>query len=253
MSFSLEGKVAIVTGGGRGIGKEIARRYVEAGAKVVIASRKMENLEAAAAEWADLPGEVMPFQCNVGKKDQIEATVAATEKRFGTVDIMVNNGATNLEQGPSLNVSDEAVLKMVEVNVLSSVRFLRLIVPKMIEKGGGSIINIASIAGLRPQTEGLLYSFTKSGLIMMTRTWANEWGKHNVRVNAICPGLVKTDFSSFFWKGGEEGEERVPDNQPIRRLGETSDLGGIALYLASDESSWVTGQNWVIDGGATAR
>ncbi len=253
MSFSLEGKVAIVTGGGRGIGKEIARRYVEAGAKVVIASRKMENLEAAAAEWAELPGEVMPFQCNVGKKDQIEATVAATEKRFGTVDIMVNNGATNLEQGPSLNVSDEAVLKMVEINVLSSVRFLRLIVPKMIEKGGGSIINIGSIAGLRPQTEGLLYSFTKSGLIMMTRTWANEWGKHNVRVNAICPGLVKTDFSSFFWKGGDAGEERVPANQPIRRLGETSDLGGIALYLASDESSWVTGQNWVIDGGATAR
>ena len=252
MSFSLQGKVAIVTGGGRGIGKEISRRFVEAGAKVVIASRKMENLERTAAEFADLPGEVLPFRCHVGKKEQIEATVAAAEERFGTVDIMVNNGATNLEQGPALDVTDEAVMKMVEINVLSSVRFLRLVVPKMIEKGGGSIINIASIAGLRPQLEGLLYSLTKSGLIMMTRSWAYEWGKHNVRVNAICPGLVRTDFSSFFWKSGEGGE-RIPPNQPIRRLGETRDIGGIALYLASDESTWVSGQTWVIDGGATAR
>lgn len=252
MSFSLQGKTAIVTGGGRGIGKEISRRFVEAGAKVVIASRKMENLERTAAEFADLPGEVLPFPCHVGKREQIEATVAAAEERFGAVDIMVNNGATNLEQGPSLDVSDEAVMKMVEINVLSAVRFLRLVAPKMIDRGGGSIINIASIAGLRPQLEGLLYSFTKSGLIMMTRSWAYEWGKHNVRVNAICPGLVRTDFSSFFWKDGEGGE-RIPPNQPIRRLGETRDIGGIALYLASDESTWVTGQTWVIDGGATAR
>ena len=252
MSFSLAGKVAIVTGGGRGIGKEIARRFVEAGAQVVIASRKMENLERTAAEFAGLPGEVMPFPCHVGRKEQIEATVAAAEERFGTVDIMVNNGATNLEQGPALNVTDEAVMKMVEINVLSAVRFLRLVVPKMIEKGGGSIINTASIAGLRPQKEGLLYSLTKSGLIMMTRSWAYEWGKHNVRVNAICPGLVRTDFSSFFWKNAEGGE-RIPSNQPIRRLGETRDIGGIALYLASAESTWVTGQTWVIDGGATAR
>lgn len=252
MSFSLEDRVAIVTGGGRGIGKEIARRFVAAGAKVVIASRKMENLEKTAAEFADLPGEVMPFPCHVGKRDQIEATVAAAEERFGAVDIMVNNGATNLEQGPSLDVSDEAIMKMVEINILSAVRFLRLVVPKMIEKGGGSVINIASIAGLRSQREGLLYSFTKSGLIMMTKSWASEWGKHNVRVNAICPGLVRTDFSSFFWKGAE-GEERIPPNQPIRRLGETADIGGIALYLASQESAWVTGQTWVIDGGATVR
>lgn len=252
MSFSLKGKVALVTGGGRGIGKEIARRFVEAGADVVIASRKLENLQQAAEEFAPLPGRVLSVPCHIGKLDQIEAVVAETEQRFGTIDIVVNNGATNLEQGPSLNVSDAAVLKMVEINVLSAVRILRLTVPKMAEKGCGSIINIASIAGLRPQREGLLYSFTKSGLIMMTRTWADEWGKHGIRVNAIAPGLVRTDFSSFFWKNLDE-DAQYPPNQPIKRLGETSDLGGIALYLASDESTWVTGQVMVIDGGATAR
>ena len=252
MSFSLEGKVAFVTGGGRGIGKEIARRFAEAGGSVVIASRKMDNLQRTAEEFASLPGKTLPIQCHIGKPDSIEAAITETENRFGTVDVVVNNGATNLEQGPSLSVTDAAVMKMVEINVLSAVRILRLTVPKMIEKGGGSIINIASIAGLRPQREGLLYSFTKSGLIMMTRTWADEWGKHGVRVNAIAPGLVRTDFSSFFWKRLDK-DAQYPPSQPIRRLGETSDVGGMALYLASDESSWVTGQIMVIDGGATAR
>ena len=252
MSFGLEGKVALVTGGGRGIGKEIARRFVAAGADVAIASRKMENLVKTANEFSSLPGRVLPLPCHIGKLDQIEAAVAETEKLFGSVDIMVNNGATNLEQGPSLNVTDAAVLKMIEINVLSAVRFLRLIVPKMIEKGGGSIINIASIAGLRPQREGLLYSFTKAGLIMMTRTWADEWGRHGVRVNAIAPGLVRTDFSAYFWKNLDNDAQYLPQ-QPLQRLGETRDLGGMALYLASDESSWVTGQVMVIDGGVMAR
>lgn len=252
MSFQLNGKVALVTGGGRGIGKDIARRFAQAGADVVIASRRLENLQAAAEEFAPLPGRVLPVACHIGKPDQVEAAVEAAEAQFGPVDILVNNGATNLEQGPSLEVTDAAVLKMVEINVLSAVRFLRLTVPKMIERGGGSVINIASIAGLRPQREGLLYSFTKAGLIMMTRTWADEWGRHGVRVNAIAPGLVRTDFSSFFWKRLDE-DAPYPPQQPIRRLGETSDIGGMALYLASDESSWVTGQVMVIDGGATAR
>lgn len=252
MSFSLEGKVAFVTGGGRGIGKEIARRLAEAGGDVVIASRKFENLQRTADEFASLSGRILPVACHIGRLDQIESAVAETERNFGPIDIVVNNGATNLEQGPSLNVTDAAVLKMVEINVLSAVRILRLTVPKMIANGGGSIINIASIAGLRPQRQGLLYSFTKSGLIMMTRTWAEEWGKHGVRVNAIAPGLVRTDFSSFFWKRLDEDAQYPPD-QPIRRLGETRDVGGMALYLASEESSWVTGQVMVIDGGATAR
>ncbi len=252
MSFSLEGKVALVTGGGRGIGKEIARRFAEAGADVAIASRKLENLERTADEFSSLPGRIQPVQCHIGRADQVDAAVEATEEAFGAIDIVVNNGATNIQQGPSLEVTDAAVMKMVEINVLSAVRFLRRTVPAMIAKGGGSVINIASIAGLRPQREGLLYSFTKAGLIMMTRTWADEWGRHGVRVNAIAPGLVRTDFSSYFWKRLDDGAG-YPQGQPIQRLGETKDIGGMALYLASDESSWVTGQVMVIDGGATVR
>src|SRR3954466_10879563 len=201
MACSLNGKIALVTGGGRGIGKAIARRFAEAGAGVVIASRKMENLQAAADELASMPGEVVPIQCHVGRKDQLENLVRETESRLGPVDILVNNSATNIGQGPALAVTDEMVDKMVEVNVKSALRLVRLTVPKMIErKRGGSVINVASIAGLQPQPGGLLYSFTKAGLIMLTRSWAREFGPHGVRVNAIAPGLVQTDFSEFFWK-----------------------------------------------------
>jgi NAD(P)-dependent dehydrogenase (short-subunit alcohol dehydrogenase family) len=143
--------------------------------------------------------------------------------------------------------------KMFEVNVLSSLRFIRQVVPKMIERqSGGSIINIVSIAGLRPQPGGLLYSSTKAALIMMTRTWASEFGRHNIRVNSIAPGLIQTDFSEYFWKN-EEHVKRLEATQPLPRVGAPEEIGGIALYLASDESSFVTGQNFVIDGGATAR
>ncbi len=252
MGFSLVGKVAFVTGGGRGIGKEIARRFAKAGADVVIASRKLDVLQATAKEFASLPGRLLPVRCHIGRPDEIDAAVSEAVRCFGSIDIVVNNGATNIQQGPALDVTDAAVMKMVEINVLSAVRILRLTVPKMIERGGGSVINISSIAGLRPQREGLLYSFTKAGLIMLTRAWAAEWGCHGVRVNAIAPGLVRTEFSEYFWRDLDE-DKPYPADQPIRRLGETSDLGGMALYLASDESSWVTGQIMVVDGGATAR
>lgn len=249
----LEGKVAIVTGGGRGIGKAIARRLSESGATVVIASRKIENLESTAVEFAGLPGKIIPIHCHVGKVADIEALARETESRAGPVDILVNNSATNIGQGPSLNVTDEMVFKMVEINLLSAVRLIRLVVPRMIERqSGGSIINVASVAGLRPQFEGLLYSATKAALIMMTRSWATEFGRHNVRVNAIAPGLIETDFSEFFWKN-EEHVKRLKNTQPIPRVGNPEEVGGIALYLASEDSSFVTGQTFVIDGGATAR
>jgi dehydrogenase/reductase SDR family member 4 len=248
----LTGKVALVTGGGRGIGKAIARRLAEAGADVVIASRKMENLQAAAQEFANFPGKTVPIECHVGKAEQLENLVKETEARLGPVDILVNNSATNIGQGPSLDVTDEMFAKMFEVNVVSALRLIRLTVPKMIERGtGGSIINIASIAGLRPQPGGLLYSATKAALLMMTRNWAVEFGKHNVRVNAIAPGLIQTDFSEYFWKN-EKHVARLEATQPIPRVGTPDELGGIALYLASDESSFVTGQTFVVDGGATA-
>jgi dehydrogenase/reductase SDR family member 4 len=252
-SANLAGKVAIVTGGGRGIGKAIAYRLAESGANVVIASRKMENLETTAKEFASLSGKTVPLECHIGRADSIEALVKETESQLGAVDILVNNGATNIGQGPSLAVTDEMFAKMFEVNVLSSLRFIRQVVPKMIERqSGGSIINIVSIAGLRPQPGGLLYSSTKAALIMMTRTWASEFGRHNIRVNSIAPGLIQTDFSEYFWKN-EEHVKRLEATQPLPRVGAPEEIGGIALYLASDESSFVTGQNFVIDGGATAR
>ena len=250
-NMSLQGKVAIVTGGGRGIGKAITRRFAEAGAQVVIASRKLENLQATAKEFDSLPGSVVPVACHVGHKAEIEALVKQTRAQLGSIDILVNNSATNIGQGPALAVEDEMLDKMVEVNIKAALRLIRLVVPLMMEQGhGGSIINIASIAGLRPQPGGLLYSFTKAGLIMMTRSWAQEFGPHKIRVNAIAPGLVQTDFSEFFWKD-ETRRRQYEAATPLRRIGEPAEIAGLALYLASDESSFVTGQVMIADGGMT--
>jgi NAD(P)-dependent dehydrogenase (short-subunit alcohol dehydrogenase family) len=247
----LAGKVALVTGGGRGIGKAIARRFAEAGARVVIASRKLEVLEATAREFSNLPGQVLPIACHVGRQDQLENVVRETEERFGPIGILVNNSATNVGQGPALQVTSEMLDKIVEVNIKSCLRLVNLIVPKMIEcKTGGSIINIASIAGLEPQPGGLLYSFTKAGLLMMTRSWAREFGPHNVRVNAIAPGLIQTDLSRFFWED-ERFMQQLRKTQPIGRAGLPEEISFAALYLASDEASYVTGQTFVIDGGNT--
>ena len=252
MTSSVQGKTAIVTGGGRGIGKAIARRLAQAGANVVIASRKLENLERTAKEFYTLPGRILPIACHVGRAAELQNLVQETERLLGPVDILVNNSATNIGQGPALEVTDEALLKTVEVNVLSAMRLIRLTVPKMIERGGGAIVNIASIAGLRPQPEGLVYSFTKAGLIMMTRVWAIEFGKHNVRVNAIAPGLIQTDFSEYFWRN-EEYRRKIEATQPLPRVGQPDEIGGLALFLASDEASFITGQTYVVDGGATAK
>lgn len=250
VSIDLSGKTAIVTGGGRGIGKAITKILSQAGAGVAIASRKMENLEDTANEFKGHAGKVVPVQCHVGRTDDLEKLVAQTEKALGPVDIVVNNSATNIGQGPALDVTDEMFDKMMDVNVKATHRLIRLTVPKMIaRKSGGSIINIVSIAGIRPQFQGLLYSFTKAGLIMMTRNYAQEFGPHGIRVNAIAPGLIRTDFSSFFWENPDRVKS-VERSQPIPRIGETEELAGIALYLASDLSTFTTGEVIVVDGGA---
>ncbi len=251
-TISLAGKIALVTGGGRGIGRAITEALAEAGATVVIASRKLDKLEAAAAEMSHLKGKVVPMACHVGRKEDLHRVVRDTETTLGPIDILVNNSATNIGQGPALDTTDEMLLKMVEVNVLAAFRLVNLVVPGMIaRKTGGSIINIASISGLKPQPGGLLYSFTKAGLLMMTRSWAREFGPAGVRVNAICPGLIQTDFSEYYWKDQSRSKELAGD-QPLPHLGQPREIGHAALYLASDEASFVTGHTMVIDGGATA-
>ncbi len=250
--LQLRGRTAIVTGGGRGIGKAIAQRFAAARANVVIASRKLDNLKAAADEFKELPGRILPVACHVGKVDDRERLVKLTEAEFGPADILVNNSATNIGQGPALAVSDEAFLKKFEINVLAAMRLIRLTAPKMMELSRGSIINIASIAGLRPQAGGLVYSATKAALIMMTRVWAIEFGARNVRVNAIAPGLIQTDFSSLFWND-DKYMGNLQANQPLPRIGQPSEVAGLALFLASDDASYMTGHVHIVDGVAIAR
>jgi NAD(P)-dependent dehydrogenase (short-subunit alcohol dehydrogenase family) len=241
----LKNKVAIVTGASRGIGRAIAETFVREGAQVVICGRKAETLETVAREIG--PG-IIPVVCHVGRAEQIQALVDKTTRELGRIDILVNNAATNVGQGPSLAVDEAMFDKMVEVNLKSAWRLTQLVAPGMCERGAGSIINIASISGLRPQFEGLLYSMTKAALIMMTQSYALELGPKGVRVNAIAPGLIQTVLSEYYWKD-EARLEAGLGAQPIRHLGQPQEVAEIAALMASDRSSYMTGQTVVVDGG----
>ena len=242
---SLNGKVAIVTGASRGIGRAIAEVFAREGARVVICGRKQETLNQVAGE---IGPSVKPMACHVGRADQIENLVAKTAREIGPVDVLVNNAATNISFGPSLEIEESQFDKMIEINLKSAFRLINAIAPGMCDRGSGSIINIASIAGLRPQRHSLLYSMTKAALIMMTQSYALELGPRGVRVNAIAPGLIQTALSEHYWKD-EAQRDKVMANQPIQRLGQPSDVAEIALLLASEKGSYITGQTLTVDGG----
>jgi NAD(P)-dependent dehydrogenase (short-subunit alcohol dehydrogenase family) len=241
----LHDKVAIVTGASRGIGQAIAQLFAAQGASVVICGRKQDSLDRVAAA---LPGRILPVACHVGKSDDLEQMVDRTTREFGKIDILVNNAGTNIAQGPALEMTDAQFDKMVEVNLKSAFRLTRLVAPGMCERGSGSIVNIASIAGLRPQFHSLLYSMTKAALIMLTQSYALELGPRGVRVNAIAPGLVETTLSEYYWKD-ESRFQPLMERQPLKHLGQPMEIAEIALLLAGDGASYLTGQTIVVDGG----
>jgi dehydrogenase/reductase SDR family protein 4 len=242
---TLSGKVAIVTGASRGIGRAIAESFAREGALVVICGRKQETLDQVASE---LGPSVKAVACHVGRADQIENMLALASREFGPVDILVNNAATNISFGPCLEIEEAQFDKMIEINLKSAFRLIKAAAPGMCQRASGSIINIASIAGLRPQRNSLLYSMTKAALIMMTKSYALELGAKGVRVNAIAPGLIQTTLSEHYWKE-ESQRDAVLEKQPIQRLGKPSDVAELALLLASEKGSYITGQTFVVDGG----
>jgi dehydrogenase/reductase SDR family protein 4 len=248
MDQILHERVALVTGGSRGIGRAIAQTFARAGATVVICGRKQETLDQVAADTTNGPGRIHPMACHVGRADDIKRLVDTATREFGAIDILVNNAATNIAQEPVLAVDEGKFDKMIEVNLKSAFRLMQAVAPAMCERGRGSIINIASIAGIRPQHHGMLYSMTKAALIMMTQSYALELGPKGVRVNAIAPGLIQTVLSEYFWKD-EEKRAQIIAEQPIRHLGQPVEIAETALLLASDRASYITGQTIVVDGG----
>ena len=241
----LKDKVAIVTGATRGIGRAIAEAFAREGATVILCGRKREALEETARA---LGPAARPIVCHVGRSEQIEAMVETATREFGRIDILVNNAATNVAQAPCLGIDEGMFDKMIEINLKSVFRLTQSIAPGMCERGSGSIINISSISGIRPQFEGLLYSMTKAALIMMTQSYALELGPKGVRVNAIAPGLVQTALSEYYWKDEAQRETQV-EQQAIRHLGQPMEIAEVAVMLASDRSSFMTGQTLVVDGG----
>jgi NAD(P)-dependent dehydrogenase (short-subunit alcohol dehydrogenase family) len=247
-AFDLTDKVAIITGGSRGIGRGIALAFAEAGANVVVASRKQEGVAAVAAEIADHGGTALAIAAHVGEEEAVAALVEQTVDAFGGVDIAVNNAATNPHFGPLATATASQWDKIMEVNLRGAFFLCQQIIPIMQERGGGKIINVASVAGLKPQQAMGIYSVSKAGLIMLTQVLAQELGPFNIQVNAIAPGVVVTRFSSALWQTPSI-VQAIEKHTPIGRLGEVDDVIGAALYLASPLSDYVTGAVLPIDGG----
>jgi NAD(P)-dependent dehydrogenase (short-subunit alcohol dehydrogenase family) len=248
--FDLTGKTAIVTGSSKGIGRSIAEQMARRGAQVVISSRKIEPCREVAAGIVKAGGKAVAIACHVGRRDQVQALVAETRKQLGPVDILVCNAAANPYFGPLLDASDDAYHKTIDTNVQATLWLCREVVPDMKQRGGGAIILVSSVGSLKSSPNLGLYAISKAADNQIARSLASELGPHNIRVNAILPGLVRTDFARTLWENPERVKQ-LNASLPLRRLGDPDDIGPAAVFLASAAGQWMTGQTLVIDGGST--
>ena len=248
--FDLTEQVAVVTGGSKGIGRAIALRMAQAGARVVVSSRKIEACRAAVAEITDGGGQAMAVACNVSHPDQLRNLVDQTMAGFGRIDCLVGNAAVNPHYGPMTDIDEPAFEKIVNCNVRANLRLAGMVLPQMAERGRGSVIYVSSIAGIKGNDDIGMYGVSKAAIIAMARNLAVRWGEHNIRVNTIAPGLVRTDFARALWEDPARLAE-IESRNPLRRVGEPDDVAGVAVFLAADAGRYVTGQTIVVDGGST--
>jgi len=247
-AFDLTGKVALVTGASKGIGEAIALAYARAGARLVVSSRKQEAVDAVAARIRERGGDALALAAHTGNASDVDALLRFSVDRFGGVDILVNNAATNPHYGPVISADDGLWDKTLDVNLKGYARMIRAAVPSMKVRGGGKIVNVASIAGLRPAPHMGLYGVTKAAVLMLTQVLAVELAPDNIQVNALAPGFIKTKFSAAVWTN-EEVHAAIRRATPMARIGTVDEVTGIALYLASPASSFTTGATFVVDGG----
>jgi NAD(P)-dependent dehydrogenase (short-subunit alcohol dehydrogenase family) len=249
--FDLSGKVAVVTGSSKGIGRAIAERLAEHGANVVISSRKAGPCEeVAAALNARRPGSAIAVPANISSKDDLQRLMDETRAAFGKIDILVCNAASNPYYGPMSGISDEAFRKILDNNIISNHWMVQMVTPEMKARRDGVIIIVSSVGGLRGNAVIGAYNISKAADFQLARNLAHELSPDNIRINCIAPGLVKTDFARALWDT-PEAEKRSSSGTPLRRLGEPDDIAGAAVFLASRAGAWMTGQAVVVDGGAT--
>lgn len=248
--FDLTGKVAIVTGSSRGIGRSIALAMASLGARLVISSRKREACEPVAEEIRAKGGEAIVIPCNISRKEEAKALIAGTQSELGGIDILVCNAAVNPYFGPLSGIDDVAFDKVMNANVKSNLWLCNMAIPRISERGGGSVVIISSIAGLRGSAGIGAYGISKAADFALARQLAVEWGPQNVRVNCIAPGLIRTEFARALWEDKDRLAYRE-SGTPLRRIGMPDEIGGVAAFLASPAASFMTGEVVTVDGGAT--
>ncbi len=248
--FDMAGKVALITGSTKGIGRSIAEEMARCGAKVVISSRKAEACEAVAEELKAAGFEAIAVPCHVGHKEELQRLVDTTLETWGRIDVLVCNAATNPVYGPTSEMTDEAWAKIMDTNVKGTFWLTNMVLPQMAERGEGAVVLLSSIAGLRGNTVIGTYGVSKAAEAALARNLAVEWGPKGIRVNAIAPGLIRTDFAKSLWEDPVR-IKRAEEKTPLRRIGEPVDIAGLAVFLSTPASAYITGQVIVADGGET--